>query len=351
MGVSIQLHTTLLIVMPIVTLCTLAYIFFKKKSIGIWKSILTIILFFLVLNTSQIISEFDSHGQNTRYFFKGFGASSSKHLGKELFLISACQIEANTHMITSLQSDEACSTVFQPSKDNNKYLFFIGMSLSVLFSLVGYFLLGKRFKEEKDIKKKNFLGLVIFFNLISFIILVPIANIIFVGYFINLFFIPLVLLGLMIEFIQNKYPKIGKDIGIVMITMFLASSLVINAKAADSYRKGLENNDKNSTLSEVESISKYILSTHPQQYSKQYLAGEAGLAERFFRPVNYFTKNSGVETNLLKAGDEKKVETENVIYYLKKNDSNEIAPRQTIWGHEIISGKKLSGLTILILKK
>jgi 4-amino-4-deoxy-L-arabinose transferase-like glycosyltransferase len=356
MGVGIQLHTTLLITMPVITFCVFTYIFFKNKSVQLtsaWKGLLAILLFSLILNASQIYSEFDSHGSNTKKFFKGFNESSSSksNLGKEIFLISSCQIQANTHIISSFQDDINCKDVFRipNTKTENKFLYYSGMIITILFSLMGYFLLWKRFRKEDDTKKKNFLGLVILFNFISFIILIPIANIIFVGYFINLFFIPLVLLGLMIEESRKRYGKIGIYIAALAVAFLIGSSLVRDGLAADRYAKGLENNFKNSTLGEVESISEYILS-HSEKNSEQYLAGQNGLAERFFRPVNYFTSESEVETNLLKPGDEKKVGQGNIFFYLKENIPEEINTSQKIWGHEIISGKKFSGLTVLILR-
>ncbi|MFA5776852.1 MAG: glycosyltransferase family 39 protein [Parcubacteria group bacterium] len=359
-GVSIQLHTTLLITMPIMTICIFAYLFFKEKSIkssAIWKSLLAVILFSLILNTSQIYSEIDSHGSNTKLFFKGFAKSSEKdsNLAKSVFLIASCQIQANTHIISSFQDDINCENVFRSPdpKTENQVLYYFGMAITILFSLIGYFLLWKRFRREKDAKKKNFLGLVILFNFLSFIILIPIANIIFVGYFINLFFIPLVLLGIFIEESQNKFGKIGVNIAILAVTLLIASSLVRDGFAADRYAKGLENNSKNSTLGEVELMRDYIFSSL-NGYNHFYFSGHGNaLTSRFFAPIEYFSKEAGIKiegTSLDSSRDDRKIDKNAPIFYIEENSVGNNKLGQIREGHVIISSQKFSSQTILILK-
>lgn len=352
MGVGIQLHTTLLIVMPVLAMLIFIY-FLANRPKGIWRNLFVVLFFVLLLNVSQIMSEIDSHGQNTQYFIKGFQDSSNNHFGRDIFQISACQVQANIHIISSFGNDDPCNVIFYIPRGQvlDNFLYYSGMALAIIFSFVGYFLLVGRFFREKESGKKNFLGLIILFNLISFVILVPIAPIMFVGYFINLFMVPLILFGLMIEKIKEKNPKAGIYFAVLGITFLIISSLGRDYLTAGRYFRGLENNEKNATLSEVESIAQYITS-NSKEGSKQYLAGDIGLAERFFRPVNYMTSKADIETALLKPGDEKRIERGNIFYYLKKNNSGNISNDEIVWGHETIKamfGKRFSGLTVLIV--
>jgi 4-amino-4-deoxy-L-arabinose transferase-like glycosyltransferase len=360
MGISIQLHTTLLITMPIMTAFIFVYMFFKDKTIksaNLWKSFLAIILFSLILNTSQIYSEIDSHGKNTKLFFKGFMKSSEKdsNLAKSASLIAACQIQANTHIISSFQEDINCKSVFRSpdEKTESKSFYYLGMALTVLFSVIGYFLLWKRFLKEEDAKKKNFLGLVILFNFISFIILIPIADIIFVGYFINLFFIPLVLLGLFIEESQKRFGKTGINIAVLAVAFLIASSLVRDGLAADRYAKGLENNAKNSTLGEIELMRDYIFS-NLNNYNHFYFSGDGNsLTSRFFAPIEYFSKESDIKIEgirLESSREDKKTDKNAPIFYIEENSIKNNETGRMRDGHVIISGKKFSSQTILILK-
>jgi hypothetical protein len=326
----------------------------RKRKPDTWKVALVILATTLVINTSQIISEFDSNWQNTQYFLKGFTASSNSgsHLGRDTFHIFACQVQANSHAISAFGEDEPCNTIFhtpQGEKMDN-YIYYFGMTMTILFSLVGYYLLFKYFFQEKDIRKKHFLGVVILFNLLSFVILIPIAKIIFVGYFINLFMIPLILLGLIIIEIEKRLAQKGKVLATGLVAILAILCLLRDAETARSYARGLENNARNSTLSEVESIYQYELANMSGIFPKAYLGGQNGLAERFFRPVNYFTSNHGIGTDLLKYDGLDEIPPESPIFYLKENEPGEIPVGQKVWDREIVSGKKFIGLTVLILK-
>jgi len=354
MGVAIQLHTTLLTTIPIVAVITFVYLF-KKKVANIGKILLVFAAAFLILNTSQIYHELKSGGSNSNLFFKGLGSTSGKSdYGKKIFLIASCQMQANTHIISSFQDDDKCSTIFhKPSgKVSNKARYYLGMSLMILFSLVGYFLLWNRFYKEKEVKKKNFLGLVILFNLISFAIMVPIASIIYVGYFINLFFIPFVLLGLMIEAIQTKYGKMGNKIAIVVVVFLIICSLYRDGLKAQSYMKGLENNSENSTLSEVELISQYVFSSS-ENSSKVYFSGQDKLVGRFYYPIEYFARESRIKIEKISKESlgSGKINPGTLVFYIEENNLGKTDPGQMRDDLEIVSKKKFSSQTILILRR
>ncbi|MFA6047660.1 MAG: glycosyltransferase family 39 protein [Parcubacteria group bacterium] len=352
-GICVQLHTTLLIVLPPMSLVIFFYLW-RKKTPDIWKISLVILAATLVLNTTQIMSEFDSHWKNTQYFLKGFTSSSGSgsHLGRDTFHIFACQIQANSHTISAFSSDDPCNIIFRDpqgtSAENYKYYF--GITLSVIFSVIGYYLLFRYFFREKEIKKKRFLGIIILFNFLSFVILIPIAKIIFVGYFINLYMVPLVLLGLVILETEKIFGLWGKGLAAAVVVTLIILCLARDAKTAQNYMAGLENNSKNSTLSEVEHIYQYELANMSGIFPKAYLGGQNGLAERFFRPVNYFTKKRGIGTDLLKYDGLDEVPPESPVFYLRENESGEIPVGQKVWDREIITGKKFTGLTVLILK-
>jgi 4-amino-4-deoxy-L-arabinose transferase-like glycosyltransferase len=355
LGVGIQLHTTLLIAMPVVAFSIFAYLY-KKKAANIWKSLFIILASFLIINTSQIYHEIKSGGDNSKLFLRGLGSTSGNEnigYGNKLFLITACQMQANTHIISSFQNDDKCSAIFHvPSeKTANKGIYYFGMGATVLFSMLGYFLLWKRFRKEKEAQKKNFLGLVILFNAVSFLILVPIAKIIYVGYFINLFFIPFILLGLMIEILQEKYGKAGNKIAMITVIFLVACSLARDGAKAQSYMKGLENNAENSTLSEVESMTRYIFS-NTDGASKIYFSGQDELLGRFYYPVEYFTREAGIKIE--KVSQESlgsgKINPGETVYYIEDNNLGRTDPGQTRGGLEIISSKKFVNQTIFVLK-
>ena len=351
LGVGVQLHTTFLVIMPIVTFCVFVYLLIKKYP-GIWKNLAIIIIISLIFNTSQIVSEFGSNWFNSRQFFAGFRSDSKTkgNLAMEAFYISACQVEANAYTLSSVGDDISCRNVFRSplSRGNGEYLYYLEMTLGVLFSVTGYFLLWRNFRKTKELKKKNFLGLVLLFNLVTFIILVPIAKIIFVGYFLIIFLVPFVLFGLIIEAIQIGYGKIGRRIAVGMIFVLLSFSLIRDFTAAISYRDGLQDDAKNSTLGEVELMAQYVLATRGNS-SSLFFSGETRIGPRFYLPVKYFLNQANIDAKFIKAINLDNSSQHSPLYYIE-NNNGKIIPGQAVKGHEIISGRQFSRQAILILK-
>lgn len=122
LGICVQLHTTPLVILPIATLCVFIYLFFRKFP-GALKSLAVVFAVALALNATQVISEFNTHGKNYQSFLGGFHINShGNNLAYNTFLISACQIQANASMISSvissLQTDKnsqnaSCADIFQ----------------------------------------------------------------------------------------------------------------------------------------------------------------------------------------------------------------------------------------------
>ena len=351
LGIGINMHTIFLVVMPLVTLCVFIYLG-KKKYPDIWKKLAVIILIILALNTSQLTYEFNSHWKNTNNFLSGFQDNSkqSANLANGTLLISACQIQANAYIVSSLQDDISCENILHLPKISQTGRFFYALEFlfSFIFSLVGYFLLWRRFKRSIDVKKKNFLGLIVLLNIITFLILIPIANMMAMGYFIFIFLIPFILLGLITETLQERYSLKGKWIAIGIIAALIIFSLVRDEIGAQSYLDGSANNSENSTLGEVEQMTQYIL-TNSKDSSKVYFSGDSANGLRFYRPVSYFLGEAGINSNFLT--DIKKINKKNLLYYIGENESSKITSDEIIPSFRIISSQNFSNQTVFILKK
>ena len=357
LGVAVQLHTTLLITMPIVTTVLLGYlakIGGKKKMVGLIKSGAVLLAVVVALNIPQVLHELNSGGKNTRVFFEGFERSKGgSNYGEGIFLISACQMQANTHILSSLQDDIRCDEVFRSFDGGiaQQAANYSGLVLMVLFSIGGYVLLWKRFTAEKDRGKRNFLLLVGVFNGISLAIMVPIANIIYVGYFINLAFMPLVLLGIFMDFAQEKYGRKGVRVGFVVVGILIAIALIRDGEKALRYRQGLENNEENSTLGQVRLMQDYVMATAGNQ-SIIYFSGQDDLKNRFFYPLEYFARMNKKEIEKVDLEEDgKDVPQDAPIYYIEDAASDNAEVGSERFGRAIISSKTFSRQRILILER
>jgi hypothetical protein len=177
-------------------------------------------------------------------------------------------------------------------------------------------------------------------------------------YFIILFFVPFVFLGLLFEEIRmSKFNKVIYKAPLVLSIILIAFALVKDYKAAAQYANGTENNSRNSTLGEIESMSKFIISNSGDS-TRVYFSGEKNLYSRYYKPLTYFVERS-VDVTLLDSslkwiyvvGDREKIKPSAgiPIFYIQDNTTKKSTPGEITKNHEIIRGQKFSSQTILIL--
>ncbi|HBP00671.1 MAG: hypothetical protein UY41_C0031G0008 [Candidatus Moranbacteria bacterium GW2011_GWE1_49_15] len=371
MGIGVQLHATTLVIMPIMSLFALAY-FFRKKFANVGKMIVVVLAISLALNASQLVYEFNSGWGNSKSFLAGLKSNSDSNPAESAYLIAACQMQANftivSSLVSSLQVEENsknvnCEDVFGLPKPESfqEYAYYGIVFFGMAFSMVGYFLLIQGFGFERDKRKKNFLGLVIVFNALSFLVLIPVAGIMQTGYFIILFFVPFVLLGLLIEkLLAIKSKKIGVGISLAMVAMLGFCSMAKDYSAAGRYWSGDENNSRNSTLGEIERMSQFISSSMDGS-EMVYFSGDKELFVRYHKPISYFVDNAGANKLVLlkntlgsiySGGGEDGMDPDNgiPIFYIKEKGPRQYHPGQKIKDHEIVHREDFLNHSIFILK-
>ena len=159
-GVGVQLHTVLLVLLPLVSLLAFAYtMLFDRRS---WKKWVVILLVALALNAGQLISEAETNFQNTKYFFSDLDNRSpheSNGLMKNIALDAICHAQANVLFVSSLENNSTCDSFSYFSYDHNAPSYVLTIASisfgSVLF-LFGYGLLVYYTLKEKDKRKKYF---------------------------------------------------------------------------------------------------------------------------------------------------------------------------------------------------
>ncbi len=227
LGIGIQLHTLLLILMPALLLLAYAYIFFREKKLSFSRLIL-IFLTALLLNLPFFLYDFQNDGKNLKNFFAGAQKKTTKNssLIDNIMRDGQLFIQGNTYAISSFEPQKNWLKVKKLLISKNPgeiTAAFVG----TLFGLFGFFYLIKNFLAEKAERKKIFLGAVLASALLSFLILLPIANELNVRYFIILIFLPYIFLGFLIEFLLKKISRPVAFCLIVIVCLFLA---VLNLK-------------------------------------------------------------------------------------------------------------------------
>lgn len=352
MGVGVQMHTLILAVMPIVAL--LAFLFLlKRKASGAWKSFAVVLILTFVLNTGQIVSEFQTDFQNTAAFLDGAGRETDNSLIENLLSITACHAEANVHAVASLYDDNDCEEVLDFSQERWEQAGALPLGIaSLVFSLLGYSLLITAFRHETSPERKNFLGLVIVYSVVGLVILVSVATFVHTVYFLFLFFVPFVLLGILWETLEKRIdPMWGERVIVGTFLLLLACSLGRDLTKAANYSRGLEDNDDNSTLGQIEAMSEYVLANIPAGTDHVYFSGGKDLSKRFFKPIKYFANRQGIEMTSVTTVSRSGLVSGTPLFFIS-DDPNKLDKNtgDILSGHEVLSKEKFFNQAIFNLE-
>ncbi len=331
-GIGTQLHAMLLVAMPIMTVVIFLIVVIKNpKTFLKW---LVVILIALFLNTGQIIHELNTGFKNTHYFFKNAterSNSGSNHFLKTLALDTACHIQANTYILTTLGNKDNCDFLKTRKKSSvsfwqqpkqiilNRLVYFGIILLSVAFSLLGYFLLIKKVKKEKDNEKEYFLRVIIFYLILFFVIMFPSIKEAPLRYFLPIFFLPYLFLGFIAQIFQKRYSS-KYFILIGMIFVLIAG---LNISYLASITRQLSQRDRSGTkdviLGEIETMRDYIInSSYPSQSA--YLFGGSHYIFRFYRPLQYLAQKKNFL--IQRTGRIEKMVKGNPVFYIYRSYPN-----------------------------
>ena len=308
LGVNVQLHTLLLLLLPPFTFFALVYL--MKKNPKLWKQWMVIFLIAIILNLGQIISEKETRFANSQLFLQAVtdrSSSGGERLGKNLLLDMSAHTQANAHILSALGNRDKFDfkfIFFNPKKsDRIGYgLAVLGIVASYVFSILGYGALAYNLWKEKDEKKKYFLLLITIYVSLSFLAILPVIHEAPMRYFIHVSFIPFILLGFLLKTVVRKFQQ--KQIlfigGVVIILMF-TNTLSVKAEAEELAAKA-RGDSGYVVLGEIEPMVEYIRSqSFPQK--EAYLSGAA--RDIYFKSMSYVAIKRGFK--LIRAKNSKSV--------------------------------------------
>ncbi|MDQ1284064.1 MAG: hypothetical protein QG620_412 [Patescibacteria group bacterium] len=328
LGISVQLHTSLLIIMPVFAVFALIYFIKNKKTTFVSAAIL--VLAALFVNTPQIISEIKTGGANTSQLLRGATNKNERNanFSRNLALNFSCHIKSNAHILTSLGNEDECdykSDLKTAQKLDGKKMplpqkafFIIFAAVAAMFSLGGYYLLAKNFKKEKEERKKIFLAVLSGYAALSFLFYLAWATELSIRFFLPLSFLPFLLLGFWLEFFSGKFKK-----GFLITAVIVAAISLFNLqKVGHTYRNmargGSEINGDFDYLTLGE--GKYIVNFTRENFESNsvYADAQAGYLFKFFRPLRFLARGSGLE--IISLEKETRLEPGTQVLYIKSAD-------------------------------
>ncbi len=305
LGVGVQLHTLLLIIMPITAVIFFVYV--SRKNPLIWKQAAIVFLLAAFLNTGQIVSEFQNNGSNVKAFFGGASSKTAKgsSLLNNLADDMACQVQANVFILSGIGDDDQCgislikNTYNKAPGISNKALFAVGTLLGMVFSFGGFWLWIQALFKEIETKKKLFLQLTGIYTLVGFILLIPLAKEISLRFYLAIIFVPFVLLGLWLEAILQWGRKYSNNV-MLFVGLFVAIILGTNILAVKNSFADHANKNQVSTstetemmLGETEFLASYIVQ-HAPSGSTVFLQGKQTYLFKYLKSIEYFTSKNNI---------------------------------------------------------
>jgi 4-amino-4-deoxy-L-arabinose transferase-like glycosyltransferase len=362
LGIGVQLHTTLMVIMPIFTLVISAYIF-KRSKMQYLQYFIIIILIAVTVNVTQIISEINTRGENTRNFILGTidKGGNENNLVKNAALVIICQAKSNANIILYAPVLDKCyDGVSIDVKNGSKELYgeiknrtlrkvvYISTFVSIfIFYVLGYAILVINFLKEKDRNRKTFLLVAGLFNAIGLLVFIPVISSISVSYFNILFFIPFIFLGFLLQFFQQKFRKNGKILALILAVIMAIVLLQTDIKKYYFYKKGLDNNINNSNLGWVENVVDF-LGENNLGSKIIYMSGEGKYLDRYFGSIDYMLYRQGLEVaevDITKV-KEKIPSGQKFVYIKNKTDGFS----KSIRDYQVVAGEHFDSVDVYILK-
>lgn len=297
LGIAVQLHTTLLVILPTTAVLVFGYFSFKNKKF--LKYFLVVAAVALLLNVPQLISEHETGGKNMKYFFRGLKVKSKAEssIPNNAVQSASCWIQGNIDIVSGYEISDMCE--FKTSRDvRETAVFFLGL----IFAAGGTILGLKYFFKEKNANKKYFLGIVFVFIGITYLVFLKMAFELSVRFYLPLVFLPFVLLGFWVKFIGEKL-KIRQDkIVLIAATLLIFSNLYFVqrsfAKFAN-YPNAGGSDVEVIILDEMEVFSSFIVENSDNE-KKLYITGDGEFLHKAYSPLKYLVGRSGVKLSLLK---------------------------------------------------
>ncbi len=290
LGVGVQLHTFLLVILPIMTLAGAAYLIYYKLLK--WRHFFAILVIAFVLNIPQAINEVQTNGSNIQALFQGATTKNKRNVNfsDNILLNVQCFAKGNIAITSFLNTSDDCSLFSFKSK----VVFSLGV-LSLIFTVGGTFLGIFFTRKETDFSKKFFLRLMLGYFFFAFLIMLPVANELSMRYFLILVFMPYVLLGFWIRFLKEWSVRYGQLLLVLCVFVLLfANGFAVreNFTAWAGYTTRPGGSTDIITLKEIELIASYLVS-HSGDTETITLDAKKPILFKLQKPINYLVEKSG----------------------------------------------------------
>ena len=220
-GIGIQLHVLLFLILP--TLFLLTLLFALRKKLPLKRAFLVTSCIVVFLNAPQLLSEYGSGLANSQAFFASLQGKTNEGFTPKEKITHAltCSIQGNVAMLSSLKISDDCDLF--SAKNRTGRFFWPLVGSGALFLGGGILLLFRSFRTHLDPAKRLLLGLIMLYSAFFFGVLIPLGEEVSLRFFIALLFFPFLLFGFWCDYLLTWHKK-GAALFILLMTLLLAGS-------------------------------------------------------------------------------------------------------------------------------
>ena len=287
LGVAVQLHTLLLVTLPVYLLVIFGYAIFRKMPLK--KYFLVMVLTAALLNVPQLVDFSKTGGKNIQAFFQANKAKQSRNTSvfDSLFTVAQCSLQANIHIVSGLGDNDVCSFFRIEQKNISEQM---GAVLTLFLGMVlacgGLFLLASRLTTEEDDNRRRFLMFTALYGLLSLLVLIPVAHEISIRFYLGLYFIPFILLGLCFEWLHARSWKSKTAMLVFVAVLFSLSNLKALGDDFISVSSDARGLTSIMTLGDLEGLTS-ALAKHADPSRLVMIDGKKNVLFHLYRPLAY----------------------------------------------------------------
>ena len=329
LGIDIQLHTFLLILLPIFIVIFWIDRWRKEKRFNL-GALSVIFALALIINFSQIISEWKTSGANAQQFMAGVkGNKRGGALVDKVALNFWWNAKAQEFFLSSRgvrERADATDYPHWPKKLDWEHFWLFGEAfLWGIFILIGFY------AGQKILKKKSplFWRMITIFWGLAFILMTPFAYKMELRFFLFLYFIPFILLGALWKFVEMKWKKYTFIFPIILVILIFLNSLSLFRQAM-ILTEHKANSQSESVLGETQILADFIREAAlNQSIDCVYLKGNKDYILRFYKSLDYL-----LNKNLIKLSKDVSINNQCLTIFInnasakKKNDLSGLTFRQ-----------------------
>lgn len=292
-GIGVQLHTTLMLFLPITTIIVFAYLFVKKENK--LKYFLVILTVALLLNIPQFLDLQQTNGANFKEFFRGM---KTKQSGESSLLTNVWQGNNTLVQITpNILGGYEMADKFDINLAHGHIFDALVFVLSLIFVVGGVVLAVRYFRRETDADKKVFLALLFVYTSSAYLIFIKLAFELSVRFYLVLIFLPFFFLGFWLQFLREKLAARYNLILLITCIALVSSNLFFVQESftalANYSQKGGGDMDV-TILQEAEVFSQFIIDNSSDAKSA-YMDGDAKFLFKAYKSIAYLVAKSQIK--------------------------------------------------------